>query len=236
MYRIDTKVRYSECDSNGQMKLTSIINWFQDSSSEHSEVLNVGIEYLKEKKRAWILNSWQIVINRYPKVYEEIEITTWASGFKGVFGPRNFCMKTKDGEMLVYANTLWVYMDTEKGRPVKPSDEEKEIYAAEPPLDMEYAPRKIDAPEGMQKVEIIPVRKYYIDTNGHVNNSQYVQVASEVLPEGFVTKQLRVEYKKSAVYGDQFLIKMVSEEEKIVVELCDMDEIPYAVVEFIGEQ
>ena len=119
MYTIERKVRYSECDEDCRMRLSSIINHFQDSSSEHSESLGLGTDYLKSVKRAWILNSWQIVIERYPKLHEQIEVSTWPTGFKGVFGPRNFCMKTSDGEMLAYANTLWVYMDMEKKMPTK---------------------------------------------------------------------------------------------------------------------
>ncbi len=232
MYKIDTKVRYSECGEDGKIKLASIINLFQDASSAHSESLGVGIDYLKEVKRAWILNSWQIIVERYPKAHEEIEVTTWPTGFRGVFGPRNFCLKTQDGEMLAYAHTLWVYMDIENGMPTKPSEEEKAIYGTEPPLEMEYASRKIKMPEEAKVVDTISVRKYHIDTNSHVNNCQYVQMAVEVLPEDFQTKQVRVEYKKSAVYGDKIVIKMAEEEERIVVELCDEYEVPYAVVEF----
>ena len=233
MYKINAKVRYSECGEDGNMKLASIINHFQDASSEHSESLGVGMDYLKAKKRAWILNSWQIVIERYPKVYEEIEVTTWPTGFRGVFGPRNFCMKTKDGEMLAYANTLWVYMDVERGMPTKPSEEEKEIYGVEPPLEMEYASRKIKLPEESKVVDTISVRKYHIDTNSHVNNCQYVQMGAEVLPDDYQVGQVRVEYKKSAVYGDKILVKQAQEDERIVVELCDEYEMPYAVVEFV---
>lgn len=232
MYRIDTKVRYSECGEDGKIKLASIINLFQDASSAQSESLGVGMDYLKSVKRAWVLNSWQIIVERYPKAHEEIEVTTWPTGFRGVFGPRNFCLKTQDGEMLAYAHTLWVYMDIENGMPTKPSEEEKAIYGTEPPLEMEYASRKIKMPEEAKVVDTISVRKYHIDTNSHVNNCQYVQMAVEVLPEDFQTKQVRVEYKKSAVYGDKIVIKMAEEEERIVVELCDEYEVPYAVVEF----
>lgn len=235
MYKIDTKVRYSECGEDGKMKLSSIINQFQDSSCEHSELLGVGTEYLKEKKRAWILNSWQIVVERYPKAHEDIEITTWPTGFKGVFGPRNFCMKTLDGEMLAYANTLWVYMDLEKKMPTKPSEEEKELYGTEPPLEMEYASRKIKLLEEAKEVDTFFVRKYHIDTNSHMNNCHYVKMAVEVLPEEFVAKQIRVEYKKSAVYGEKIIIKTATEKERTVVELCDEYGEQYAVVEFRGE-
>lgn len=232
MYKIDTKVRYSECGEDGKIKLASIINLFQDASSAQSESLGVGMDYLKSVKRAWVLNSWQIIVERYPKAHEEIEVTTWPTGFRGVFGPRNFCLKTQDGEMLAYAHTLWVYMDIENGMPTKPSEEEKAIYGTEPPLEMEYASRKIKMPEEAKVVDTISVRKYHIDTNNHMNNCQYVQMAVEVLPEDFRTKQVRVEYKKSAVYGDKIVIKMAEEEERIVVELCDEYEVPYAVVEF----
>ena len=235
MYKIDTKVRYSECGEDGKMKLSSIINQFQDSSCEHSESLGVGTDYLKEQKRAWILNSWQIVVERYPKAHEEIEITTWPTGFKGVFGPRNFCMKTPEGEMLAYANTLWVYMDMEKKMPTKPSEEEKELYGTEPPLEMEYASRKIKLPEEAKEVDTLFVRKYHIDTNSHMNNCHYVQMAMEVMPSEFSAKEVRVEYKKSAVCGDKIIVKIAKEEERTVVELCDEQGALYALVEFKGE-
>lgn len=235
MYKYNTKVRYSECGENGKIRIASIVNYFQDSSSAHSEALGVGMEYLYEKKRAWVLNSWQIIVNRYPKAHEEIEISTWPTGFKGVFGPRNFCMKTLDGEMLAYANTLWVYLDLERGTPTKPDEEEREIYGVEPPLEMQYAPRKIKLPEEPTVVDTIPVRKYHIDTNSHMNNSQYVQLASEVIPKGFFVEELRVEYKKYAVYGDVIVLKKAEEENRIVVELCDKEDTVYAVVEFLGE-
>ena len=235
MYKVDTKVRYSECGEDGKIKLSSIINQFQDASSAHSESLGVGMGYLAEKKRAWILNSWQIVIERYPDAHEPIEVSTWPTGFKGVFGPRNFCMKTPSGERLAYAHSLWVYVETETGKPTKPDEEEKQIYGVEPPLEMEYASRKIKRQEQTKVVDTITVRKYHIDTNSHMNNSQYVQMAMEVMPDNFKAKQLRVEYKKSAIYGDKIVLKLGVEEERTVVELCDEEDNVYAVVEFIGE-
>ena len=236
MYKVDTKIRYSECGEDGKIKLGSIINQFQDTSSAHSEALGVGMEYLMEKKRAWVLNSWQIVIERYPDAYEKVEVSTWPTGFKGVFGPRNFCMKTPEGEMIAYANSLWVYIETETGKPTKPDDEEKQIYGVEPPLEMEYAPRKIKMPEQSKMVDTIRVRKYHIDTNNHVNNNKYIEFAVEVLTEDFRVQKLRVEYKKAAVYGDTIVVKTAVEENRQIVALCDTDGQPYAIVEMIGEQ
>lgn len=233
MYEIDTKVRYSECGEDGKLRLAALINYFQDASSAHSESLGVGVAYLKEKKRAWILNTWQIILGRLPKAQEEIVVATWPTGFKGVFGPRNFTMTTKGGEQLACANTLWVYIDTESYRPAKPDEEEMQTYGVEEALVMPPAPRKIRVPEGAALVDRERVHRYQIDTNGHMNNSQYIQLAAELVPETFVAGELRVEYRKSAMYGDIILLKRAEETGRIVVELCDEDEKPYAVVEFL---
>ena len=235
MHKIECRVRYSECATDNKMKLPAIINYFQDCTTDNSEQIGVGHDYLVERKRAWILNSWQVEINRRPQVRESIEVSTWATGFKGVFGPRDFLMKTSDGEELARAHSLWVYIDTESGRPVKPADEEITVYEVGEPILMEEVSRKIKVPEGAVEVDTFPIHKYHIDTNAHVNNSKYVELACEGLPDEFEVHKLRVEYKKAAVFGDKIVLKRVIEQERIVAELCDEEGNTYAVVEFIGE-
>lgn len=235
MYKMDGRVRYSECATDNKIKIPAIINYFQDCTTENSEKIGVGHDFLIKRKRAWILNSWQVEINRRPKVREEIRVFTWATGFKGVFGPRDFCMKTAEGEEIARAHSLWVYIDTESGRPVKPTEDEIAVYEMGKPLLMEELSRKIKVPEGAIKVDTFTVRKYHIDTNNHVNNSKYIELACEALPENFCVKKLRVEYKKAAVLGDTMILKCAVEQEHIVAELCNEEDNTYAIVEFIGE-
>lgn len=235
MYKLNGRVRYSECGIDNKIKLPAIINYFQDCTTENSETIGVGHDYLVDRKRAWILNSWQVEILRRPQVRESIEVSTWATGFKGVFGPRDFCMKTAEGEELARAHSLWVYIDTESGRPIKPTDEEIAVYEVGEPIPMEAVSRKIKVPEGAVELDTFPVHKYHIDTNRHVNNSKYVELACEALPEDFEVKKLRVEYKKAAVLGDRMVLKRVIEEHRIVVELCDEEGSTYAIVEVVGE-
>ena len=64
---------------------------------------------------------------------------------------------------------------------------------------MPYEGRKILMSEHCVETESFPVRKYHIDTNEHVNNCQYVQMALEVLPREMKVRQLRVDYKKSSL-------------------------------------
>lgn len=230
-YTIDERVRYSEIDHHGTITLPGIINYFQDCSTFQSMDIGLGTDVLKERKRAWILCYWQVIADRYPKMGEKITVSTFATGFQGMLGDRNFVMKDADGNQLACAASLWIYMDTEKGRPIRAKAEDVEPYGLEEPLDMPYEGRKITPAENMEERESFPVRKYHIDTNEHVNNCQYVQMAMEMLPRDRRVRQLRVEYKKSAVLGNVIYPKVAEEEERTVIELCDESGNAYAVVE-----
>lgn len=235
MYKTVGNVRYSECGPDNQIKLASIVNYFQDCTTENSESIGVGHDFLRERKRAWLLNFWQIEIIRRPKTGERIEVSTWATGFQGVMGPRDFKMNTSDGQELVQAHSLWVYVDTETGRPVKPTEEDISPYTVGEPLPMEQISRKIKVPEGCMEVDTFPVYQYHIDTNKHMNNSKYVELACEAIPEGFRVDKLRVEYKKAAVFGNVIVLKCIKQDTRIIAALCSEENETYAVVEFIGE-
>ena len=231
-YTFESKVRYSETDLERKLTIPAIINYFQDASTFQSESFGLGIEYCEQIKKAWFLSSWQIVIERYPEIAEPINVSTWPTGFKGMFGDRNFILEDKEGNILAWANSLWIYMDLEKGRPTKPIKEDIEKYGAAEPLEREFAPRKIDVPEdGFQEMEPVKVMKYHIDTNGHMNNCHYVSIAMETLGDAKRFTQVRVEYKKSAVYGDTMIPKVCEEDDRTVVVLCDSEGKEYAVVE-----
>ena len=80
-------------------------------------------------------------------------------------------------------------------------EEEVRRYGYGDPLAMDYASRKIALPKETKAGTPFPVRRYHIDTNEHVNNCQYVQMAQEILPDPEGIFKMRAEYKKSAVYG-----------------------------------
>ena len=159
-YSFESYVRYSEIGEDRNLTLNSVINYFQDCSTFHSEHTGVGIDYLQEKNRVWVLSSWQIVVDRYPKLCEKIKITTWPYAFKRFLGSRNFTMEDESGATVAYANSLWTYLDLETGMPANVSEQQIEAYTLEERYPMEYAPRKIKMPVDTAEYESFPVRGY----------------------------------------------------------------------------
>ena len=101
-------------------------------------------------------------------------------------------------------------------------------------LEMDYAPRKIALPEGMEAQESFAIQKHHLDTHHHVNNCQYIRMGADYLPEGFEIRQMRAEYKKQALLGDVFYPAVKLEMGKVTVALSTENGEPYAIVEFMS--
>ncbi len=233
MYAFDSRIRYSETDSEGRLTLNALLNYFQDCSTFHSEDVGLGIGYMKEIGQVWVLSAWQIVVNRYPQLGEKVRIVTLPYELKAFLGYRNFAMLDEKGEYIAKANSLWSLLDVTTGKPVIVNEAMRKGYVADEKLDMDYAPRKITVPEGGQLLESIVVKKHHLDTNHHVNNVQYVNIAMEYLPDDFVIRQMRAEYKKQAFLEDVLHPYVVQTENGYIICLQDEEGRPYVSVEFL---
>lgn len=234
MYSFQTRVRYSECNTKQEASLTALLDYLQDCCTFQSEQLGVGVEYLSEHHVAWILSNWQVDVLRYPKLGEQLTIYTWPYDIKGFYGLRNFKIEAESGETILKANSIWVFIDTQTGKPARPIPEMLEKYPSEPQLDMEYLGRKLPTiPEGEKKTSI-RVPHYFIDTNHHMNNAKYILMGEEFLPEGFEVHRIWAEYKKAAVLGDTICPAVAAEPSRVSVKLCDESGEAYANVIFYG--
>ncbi len=231
-YEFKSRVRYSEIGEDRKLTLDGILNYFQDCTTFHSEEVGLGMEKLEAKRRVWMLSGWQICVERYPALGEQLSVQTWPYDFKGFYGMRNFVLQNEAGERLAWANSLWVYVDLDTGRPARVDAEELAGYVLEPKLAMEYADRKIAVPAGGEPGESFEVKKHHLDTNHHVNNGQYIRMAEEYLPGEFRVRQMRAEYKNQARLGDRICPKVCREDGKYVVTLSDTEGKIYCIAEF----
>ena len=233
MYSFTSNIRFSEVDSDKHLTLTSLINYFQDCTIFESESLHTGFEYLETHHKCWVLSSWQVVIHRLPNFGEKILAGTWPYGFTALSGDRNLVLQNEDGENLVVANSFWVFTDTDTGRPAKLDPDYVSLYPMEPPLTMDYAPRKIALPETYTEETPFLVTKHHLDTNHHVNNAQYIRMAEDYLPANFLVSEFRAEYKKSAKLQDEIHPLVSITEENCTVVLADAAHKPFTTVQFI---
>lgn len=233
MYTFDGRIRYSEVDRTRRLTVEKTIDYFQDCSTFQSEDLGVGLDYMKARHCAWVINYWQIEFLRRPVLGEKVLIGTMPYEFKSILGMRNFWMETADGEKLTLANSVWSLLDMEKMYPMRIPSELEEKYKISPRLEMKYSPRKIAVPKtGGEPMEEITVRFHHLDTNRHMNNAQYVHFAAMYLPAEAEVGELRVEYRKQAMLGEHITpVLYRPADDLLLVSMDGADGKPYAVVE-----
>ena len=240
MYTFKSTVRFSETGKDSKLTIPHLISYFQDCSTLHGNKAGLDRKKLIKMERAWFLSSWQIVINKRPGIDEKIEIETRAYEIRGFYGLRNFIMYNEAKEVCAYANSIWFYVDTKKGRPVKYEQKDGTGFEIDEEFPMEKADRKIIIPENADKTikgDRLKVRESHLDSNYHMNNREYVRIALDFMPDSFDIddlRQIRVEYKKAAVL-DEIMVPVYYfdvENKKIFVSLENEAGENFAKVEF----
>ena len=191
MYSFTSRVRFSEIDETGSLGIPALVNYLQDCSTFHSVHVGMWPDHVRESGRAWLLSAWQIEIARLPVFGDDIRVSTWATGFKGLRATRNFTVceadDTEREHPLVRASSSWFMFDARAGRPIRIPPEEVAPYQSDidhdAPLDLPPLPRVLRATAPGETCAPVVVTAAHLDTNHHVNNAQYVSIALGALVE-----------------------------------------------------
>lgn len=240
MYSFTSHVRYSEVDENWRLTIPALIDYLQDCSTFQSDLLGMGPEHIASTKLAWMLSAWKIEIRELPRFNDEIVVSTWATGFKGLRASRNFTVRragdATDAGPIVRADSSWFMFDSNKGRPVRTPENESAPYLADAekdaPLGMPAIPHVVRIEDEGEPLVPVQVTAAHLDTNHHVNNAQYVAIALGALGERMPAAPLTldVHYSQAAKLGDVIYPHLHEQDGALTVTLDNADGKHYALV------
>lgn len=241
MYEYTSRVRYSETGPDLRITLSSLINRLQDCAVFHSDSVGRGIKPVGEAENAWVIVSWQIILKKMPRLGDEITTATFARRFHGIDADRDFTVRDENGEILAYAASRWIYFHFASQMPIRVPEIEIKSYGIDPGIEtqpgifLHRAPRHIKIPKDMKPVtgEPIAVQRYQIDNNGHVNNVQYLEMASLCVPLKRSYGEIRVEYSHQAVLGDTLTPYIYELPDQRIVVLRNQDDKVCAITAFL---
>lgn len=232
MFSINKKVGYSYIDKDMKLSYTACVCDMQDTCTFHSESVGRGTFTLLSENRAWFVNYWHIFFHERPRLSEEYTINTWPNYFKRIQGNRNFTICDKNGKSYVEAEAVWVYMDTKRLMPTDISQAEIDAFKLSNPLDLGPLNRKVKYPKDKLNLWLkIPVLNDYLDSNNHMNNSEYLRLAFNALPLDFNLYEVRCEYKAPAKKGDDLFIQTAKTEDSFYVVITNKENTPYFICE-----
>ncbi|MCP4135713.1 MAG: hypothetical protein GY754_32395 [bacterium] len=202
-----------EVGPRGSVKLSNILNFFQETASEQSGQFGAYIGDLLERNLTWVVSRYHLKILQPPAWKQTINITTWRVREFGKFAVREFEVTDESGVPLIQASSSWVMLNTAAKKPVDSNDYFPEYprlnkRVINDPFDPLPAPEKTDFEESFR------VRMNDLDINRHVNNSLYIAWALEsIQPDiirGLRPLDIEVAFKGEALYGDSVLSRVRS--------------------------
>ena len=148
-------------------------------------------------------------------------------------GYRSYSILDEEGEAIVLAEAIWILMDTKKMLPMKVSKEIADIYVEKDVDTTVRINRKIDDNGEWKQQESIEVTKQYLDSNNHVNNTVYALWSEDVLSENVNVKEVRIDYRKAAMFKETIQVFTQQQENIFKVKYIKPDGEVAALVEMI---
>ena len=172
-------------DFTQKMSPVSLFCFLQDSAGKHAHSKGFGWHHLAEKQQFWVLAKIHAVVHRIPQWKEEIRLETWGKQPELLTAFRDFELFDKDNNILVSVVSSWHILDMLSHRPIMTDG-----FAKNFPIADKYAldkkPSKITLPDTKAiQGNTFPVKPSDIDMNLHVNNTRYIQWATDEIPFAF---------------------------------------------------
>ena len=209
-YRVHTY----ESDGDGRVRAAALLNYLQDAAGGHAGSLGYSVLDLLKSGKTWVLSRNHVRILRYPLQGDDVRVTTWPSGSRGLFALRDFEAADSRGSVLV-GTTSWMIIDVATRRPVPVAD----LLPADYGLDKRALDDNFPSipPLGAAARETgFRATLRDIDWNRHVNNAVYVSWALEGAPPEILDRrrlaEVEVSYRAEAFCGDEVLSRVGPDE------------------------
>lgn len=185
VYKESFKIHTYEVDIHNRLTIQALAQFLQESASNHAALLGFGVEFLLKNNRTWVLSRLAVEIKEFIPLGESITIKTWPAATEKLFFIRDFEISNSKGEVIGSATSYWIFIDTEKGRPVHPSKNEIDFDYENIKRGFNRSLTKLPSIENMLPLKSFHVRYSDLDLNNHVNNIKYIEWGMEGIDPGY---------------------------------------------------
>ena len=230
VFTYNYKIKYSDVDKNNKLTLKSLVDTLQEAAIGHSENSGYGVNDIEETHLAWLLLDWKVQIISSPHSNESITVKTWPRSFDKLYSYRDFEVYDTNNNLIAIASSKWFAIDTETKRIRKLTPQIAEAYG-EPISKSVFEnafKEKFKVPDELKLNFNYQVQRRDIDTNGHVNNLNYIDYALETIDGNIFNNikfnNLEITYKKEIKPKEIIKCYYSFEENKHIVTIKSKDD------------
>ncbi|MEJ5342526.1 MAG: acyl-CoA thioesterase [Thermogutta sp.] len=113
-------VQPEEIDALGHANNVAYVQWLQDAAVAHSTACGWSPDRHLALGAGWVVRSHTIEYLAPARLGDEIVVQTWVADFKKVTSRRKYRIyRSRDGELLARAETLWAFVNYKTGQPTR---------------------------------------------------------------------------------------------------------------------
>lgn len=197
-------VRFESYDlaSSGFVRPSAIMRRMQQAAREDLASFGITYEDMRKENMAFVVSRMALDFERSVKGEQDLVLRTAANPTHGATFPRSFVLEDEEG-ICMRAMSLWALLDFEKRSLLRPSALWAEIPTFSDLSDGLVCERLIQ-PVG--EPDLWDERRVYasmLDQNNHLNNCNYADLATDLLPDGEnCVKQLHIAFQNEAKLGE----------------------------------
>lgn len=187
-YREKVKIFNHYTNYKGRLFVKTLCDLFNDVAEVQTEQYGVDVATLNAAGATWMLHRLHIRLHKMPYQNEEVYIETWPSGIDRLFALRDYRMVRENGEELVRATSEWMYIDLNRRRPMRQSEQVVEISTSHdiPRVELESILNEKTFDMKPQDGRQFDATFDNIDFNGHVTQASYMRWITNSLPFDFL--------------------------------------------------
>lgn len=205
IYQEKVFITSNDVDDHYDLKISTIFKYLQQVSTNHSELLGIGMKETLEHNMFWVIARMDVKIFKMPKMLETLTVTTHPGDLMMFMFPRFYEVYNELGELCISASAAWVLLDKDTHSVAnKPYGEGFTFKGISLPEDIPL-PKRVIA-DNLVKIESRKVRYSDIDLNGHLNNTKYIDYIIDTHDINFYKKycvnEILINFEKEISDGD----------------------------------
>lgn len=183
IFEEDFVIKYDDINPNSNtISDTALLKFLQEIAGKHADSVGYGFSTISSTKLTFLVLAWKFQIYNRPIYGDKITIKTWPrKSIKSIYY-RDFEI-FKDNIKIGIATSKWVLINTDTHDMIL---NHSDILTKLPPNNNSVFGeeiKKLQIPENIDNIFKYKILRRDLDTNNHVNNTVYLSLAYESLPE-----------------------------------------------------
>ena len=159
---------------------------------------------------SWIVMGWKMKVFRHVKMFSKVRVETWIQSYTKVRVLRNYALYDEEGDAIALAAGEWVAVDGDKGTFLRITPgllaafdirEDKNNFPGYRFPDI----RSVELPAA--ETRLVTPGLQMADYNGHIHNSEYLNLAAEICPQAVTADDVEIVYRTQILPGNTVLLE-----------------------------